>query len=235
MCLCKIMYLARCICRMNTETDSASVLPDPAAVFACALSLWQASQKRAVDEDLDLSECFNGMDQLMREIMRIANQFEAWACLHINFNELENVWSYLLEDNFGETCLADIFPTALASALVSFGDADCLRVALRLNLPIIFDDRLPIPVDITALNPVAGSPFKKFRIQTVRDAIENEDSFPYVAGDDPFDEQFESPYFGLYGVCEDGMLELITSHSTYGEAVQLARKLAPGIDFPDAP
>jgi len=216
---------------MTTETDSAIELSDPAAVFACALSLWQASKKRAVDEKLNLSECFNGMDQFMREIMRIANQFESWSCLHIEFNELDEVWSYLLEDKFGETCLATVSLTALAS----FNDSDCLRVAMRLDLPIIFDDRLPIPVDITARNPVAGSAFKWFRIQTVRDGIENEDSSPYATGDDPFDEQYESPYFGLYGVREDSMLEFITSQPTYGKAVQLARKLAPGINLPDTP
>jgi hypothetical protein len=216
---------------MNTETESATELPDPAAVFACALSLWQASQKSATDERANLSECYNGMDQFMREIMRVANQFEGWACQHIDFTETDDVWSYLLQDKFGETCLADIFPTALAS----FCDEDCLRVAMRLKLPIKYDDKLPIPVDITAYNPVAGSPFKSFRIQTVRDNVEDEYSRAYTPGDDPFDEEFHSPYFNLYGVGEDGVLEFITSHSTYTEAVRLARKLAPGIDFPDAP
>jgi hypothetical protein len=216
---------------MNTETNSATFQPDPAAIFACALSLWQAGQKLAEVEKLNLSECFNGTDQFMREIMRIANQYEAWSCLHINFSELEDVWSYLLQDKFGETCLASIDPIALDS----FDESDCLRVALRLQLPIIFDDKLPIPVDVSALNPVTSSPFKKFRIQTVRDSIENEDSSPYVMGDDPFDGDFESPYFSLYGVGEDGLLELIADRSSYSEAVKLARKLAPGIDFPDAP
>jgi hypothetical protein len=234
-CLRKFMYLARCICRMNTETDSATNVPDPAAVFACALSLWQACQKRGEVEKLNLSECFNGMDELMRETMRIANKFEAWACFHIDFEELNEVWPYLLQDKFGEICLIDIFPNELASALTSFGDSDCLRAALRMKLPIIFDDKLPIPVDITALNPVAGSPFKRYRIQTVRDAIEIEDTSPYVIGDDPFDSDFESPYFSLYGVGEDGLLEFIADRSSYSEAVKLARKLAPGIDFPDVP
>jgi hypothetical protein len=165
----------------------------------------------------------------MRESMLIANQFEAWSCLHINFKELEDVWSYLLQDKFGDTCLAAIPLTELAS----FDESDCLRVALGMKLPVIFDDQLSIPVDITALNPVAGSPFKRYRIQTVRDAIEIEDSSPYVMGDDPFDSDFESPYFSLYGVSEGGLLEFIADRSSYSEAVKLARKLAPGIDFPD--
>jgi hypothetical protein len=216
---------------MTTETESATVLPDPAAVFASALSLWQASQKHVGKEKLNLSECYNGMDQFMREIMRIANQFEAWACLHIDFNELDDVWPYLLEDKFGGTCLAAILPTALTT----FDDSDCLRVAMRLQLPVIFDDKTPVPVDVTALNPVAGSPFKKFRIQTLRDAIEGDYSAAYTLGDEPFDEEFDSPYFGLYGVGEDGLVEFIAERSTYTEAVKLALKLAPGIDFPGTP
>jgi len=216
---------------MNTEIDSAIEAPDPAAVFACALSLWQASQKRAGDEKLNLSESYNGMDQFMREIMRIANQFEEWACLHIDFEELNEVWSYLLEDKFGETCLARIDPTALAS----FDDSDCFCVAMRLQLPIIFDDKLPIPVDLTTLNPVAGSPFKHFRIRTMRDAIESEDSLAYASGDDPFDEDYDPPYFDLYGVSEDGSIDFIASRPNSYEVVKLARNLAPGIDFPDTP
>jgi hypothetical protein len=40
----KAMFLARCLCRiMMTETESAIVSSNPAAVFACAVSLWQAS------------------------------------------------------------------------------------------------------------------------------------------------------------------------------------------------
>ncbi len=72
---------------MTTETASATVHPDPAAVFASALSLWHACQKRASEEKLNLSECYNGMDQFMRELMRVANQIESWACSHIEFNE----------------------------------------------------------------------------------------------------------------------------------------------------
>jgi hypothetical protein len=216
---------------MSIETESAIVLPDPAAIFASALSLWHASQKHADKEKLDLSERYNGMDQFMREIMRIANQFEAWACLHINFSKLEEVWSYLLEDRFGAACLA-VLPQ---SDLANFDDHDCLRVAMRLSLPIILDDKTPVPVDITAFNPVAGSTFKKFQIRTLRHPIEEEDAAVYTWDNDPFDAELGPPHFGLYGVGEDGVLEFIAERLTYAEAVKLARKIAPGIDFPDAP
>jgi len=107
-CLPRATNLARCICRdMKNKIESTTILPDPAAVFASALSLWQVCQKHAVgDTKLNLSECYNGMDQYMREVMRVASQFETWACLHIDFDELNDMWPYLLEDRFGENCLA---------------------------------------------------------------------------------------------------------------------------------
>jgi hypothetical protein len=217
---------------MTTETESATVLPDPAAVFASALSLWQACRKHAADTaKLNPSECYNGMDQFMRELMRVGDQFEAWACSHVDFKELDDVWPYLLEDKFGETCLAVLSPGALAR----FDDSDCLRVAIRLRLPVILDDKLPVPIDLSAHNPVSGPGFRAFRIQTVRDSVEDGDPTPYTADDEPFDEEFGHPYFGLYGVGEDGKLEHIADRRTYAEALSLAQKLAPGVAFPTVP
>lgn len=64
--------------------------PDPAAIFACAHSLWDACQKAiAADSKLNLGEAYNGMDQFMRELMRVAAQFENWSCQHLDFSELD--------------------------------------------------------------------------------------------------------------------------------------------------
>lgn len=60
---------------------------DPAPVFACALSLREACLKSAeANSQLNLSDCYNGMDEFMREMMRIGNLFEAWACEHVAFD-----------------------------------------------------------------------------------------------------------------------------------------------------
>lgn len=216
---------------MNTEISSASEQIDPAAVFACASSLWEACQKCANDDRINLSECYNGMDQLMRVVMRIANQFEAWSCSHVKFAEISDVWPYFLENKFGKACLDAMLPTGLES----FNDSDCLRVAMCLRLPIILDDKLPIPFDAIATNPVPNSPFQKFIIQSVRNANDDNDVMAYTIDDEPFDDNFGEPYFGLYGVCEDGLLEHIADRKTYAEALALAKKLAPGIDFPEEP
>jgi hypothetical protein len=211
---------------MNLEHPSA---PDPAAVFASALSLWQECQKQAKsDVNLNFSESYNGFDQFMREIMRVATQFETWACQHIDFDEFTDVWPYFLEGKFGKQCLSAMLPTGLDA----FDETDCLRVAMRMRLPIINDGKLPLPVDLIAPNPAAGSPFKQFRIQSVRNHIEGEDTSPYTWDDEPFDAGFDIPYFSLYGVGEDGLLEHIADRKTCAEAVSLACKIVPGISFP---
>jgi hypothetical protein len=203
---------------------------DSAAIFAIAMSLWEACHKSAkANSQLNLSEAYNGLDQFMREIMQVASEFESWACHHIEFAELDEPWPYLLQDHFGETCLQVLLPDKLAV----FDASDCLRVALLLGLSVKLDSNLPVPVDVIATNPFysTGSGFRKFRIQTVRNSVEDNDCVVYSAGDDPFDSNFGPPYFGLYGVGEDGLSEHIADRTSYSEAVRLAQKLAPGVNF----
>lgn len=216
---------------MGNELEAGTPPSDSAAVFACALSLWEATKKQAMGERLNLSECYNGVDQLMREVMRIGNQFEGWACRHISFEALSDVWPYLLEDRFGDACLDVLLP----SALTAFDETDCLRVALRLRFPVKVDNKLAVPIVVCAANPVVDSAFRGFRIQTVRSSLEDNDATPFTADDDPFDENFSRPYFGIYGVNHDGRLEHITDRPTYGEALSLVQSLAPAIELPAIP
>ena len=151
--------------------------------------------------------------------------------MHVDFEMLDDVWPYLLESGFGKACLETATPTALTA----FDDKDCLHVALKLNLPIKLDDKLPIPVNVKAPNPAHESVFKEFRIQTVRDSIETEFTEPFTQADDPFDPDFYAPYFGLYGVDDHGLLEHIADRRTYAETMAFAKKLVPGIEFPVTP
>ncbi len=217
---------------MANEPELCTIQPDPAAVFACALSLREACLKSAeANPQLNLSESYNGMDEFMREMMRVANLFEAWACEHVAFVQTSEVWPYLMEDKFGDACLEFMLPSALAE----FDDTDCLRVALRLRLPIQADDKLRVPVDVRASNPIAGSEFREFRVQTVRDDLDEGDVAPFTTDDDPFDEEFGPPYFALYGVGDDGLLEHIADRDTYSDALNLAQNLAPGVALPLKP
>lgn len=217
---------------MSNETEPGSPQLDPAAVFACALSLREACLKGAkANPQLNFSDCYNGMDEFLREMMRVSNLFEAWACAHVVFEELNEIWPYLMEDKFGDACLDYFLPSELAE----FNDNDCLRVALQLRLPIQADDKLRAPVDVRAPNPIGGSEFREFRIQTVRDDLDEGNVVLFTTDDDPFDEEFGPPYFALYGVGDDGLLEHIADRDTYSDTLNLAQKLAPGLALPLKP
>ncbi|MEQ1859795.1 MAG: hypothetical protein ABMA13_07665 [Chthoniobacteraceae bacterium] len=206
--------------------------PDPAAVFACAMSLWKACDEAAkADDALDLSDAYNGMDELMRVVLRIGEAFERWCCAHVEFGELSDVWPYLLQDRFGTACLSAMLPHGLAQ----FAEADCLRVAMRLPVAIKVSEQLPIPVDLPAPNPITGSVFREFRIQTQRNHLDDGEAITFSAEDEPFDEEFGPPYFVLIGVAAENATEIIAARRTYAEIVTLAAKLAPGIAFPRAP
>lgn len=203
---------------------------DPAALFACALSLHNACLKAAdTDPQLNLSECYNGMDQFMREVMRIGGLFENWACAHVAFDELEEVWPYLLEAEFGAGCLA----LMTADALAGFDRDDCLRLALHLRLPLWVDGTLPLPLRVEV--PLDGAGFTALVVQTVREECGGEEISAFVEGDDPFDENYGALWFGTYGVGPDGMSEHIADRRTYAGARELVGKLVPALPLPERP
>jgi len=219
---------------MSTETTSPLHQPDPAAIFAIAQSLWEACQTQtARDPKINLSEAYHGMDQFMRELMRVASQFESWACRYIDFPELAEPWPYLLQDRFGEACLQFKPVTELAA----FAEPDSLRVALRLRLPVKRDQGLPVPVDLRADLPSRdGVPgFCAFRIQTIRDELPGPQCAALTWDDDPYDPAFSPPFFGLYGVTAAGLSEHIADRPTLAAALALTHNLVPGLEFGSAP
>lgn len=204
--------------------------PDPAAQFAIAHSLWQACHDHAAKQQgVNLSETFNGMDEFMRVVMQIGERFERWACEHVRFENLNDVWPYLLQDRFGDTCLELITLEGLAD----FTEEDCLRVSVLLRLPVFAANGLPVPIYLEVANPVIGSSFKTLRIQTFRRLVNDDVEEPFVFGDDPFDENFEAPFFSLYGIDADGSEECIADRPSYKSMRDLALKLAPEIGFPE--
>lgn len=203
---------------------------DPAAVFACALSLHTACLKSAKnDPSVNLSEAYQGSDQFMREMMRVADLFETWACEHVAFEALDDVWPYLLENHFGDACLAFMEPGGFAG----FDHDDCLRLAFRLQLPVWADCGVPVPVFVERAHPVSTSTFRFLRIRTVRDSMVENGVDSFNAEDDPFDEEFSAPYFGIYGLEDDGTVEHIADRDSYAGARELMENLLPGIGFPE--
>ena len=204
--------------------------PDPAAVFACAKSLHDACLAREeVEPELNLSEVYQGMDVFMREVMRVGELFETWACRHVAFNELEDVWPYLLDERFGAVCL-EIMD---ADSLAGFDGEDCLRIAFKLRLPMWVDGSLPLPFCVEAPNPLARAEFQRLRIQTVRRELDDDGGVDaFTEDDDPFDENYGAPFFGIHGVKQDGLRERIADAETYQAARGLLEKLLPGLGFP---
>lgn len=210
---------------------SENTATDPAAIFGCAISLRDAALKLAPSSGLSLSDVYGGMDGFMREIMRVATHFETWATAHVAFDHLGQIWPYFMEDHFGTACMA----VMEASALEGFDEADCLRVSQQLDLPLFYEDGLNLPLHVTAPNPVSGSPFTHLGIQTLRLNREDGEAVPFVSGDDGEDPDFDYPTFALHGISAEGLWEPISRLATYREAVSLASKLAPGINFPERP
>lgn len=202
--------------------------PDAAAIFAGAMSLWKACHERyPPNSERAPGKIFNGTDEFMRVVMEVAGRFEDWACRHVDFGELVERRPYLIEHSFGAHC---VFVVGVTN-LLQFDDRSCLRIALRLGLPLKATEHLPVPMDASAPNPVVDSAFPTFRIQTVR-RIAGTDSYePFTVDDDPFDERFDAPEFALYGIAEDGLLEHIADRHSLRDAVDLAEKIAPGVRF----
>ena len=204
--------------------------PDPAAVFACAMSLHDACMKRAeADASLDLSDAYQGMDQFMRELMRVADLFENWACHHVAFEQLGEVWPYLLEERFGAACLERMD----AGFLSEFNEDDCFAVALRLRFPLWIDEGLPLPFLLEVGNPVSGSEFSNYRIQTFRTELESGELQPFVAGEEELDENFGVPFFAIHGMCRDGTTVPVAERGSYREAAGLLRAMFPGMELPE--
>lgn len=199
---------------------------DPAAVLGAAISLWQACQQ---EPRLDLSACYRGGIEWMREVMRVATLFETWATRHVCFDEFGECWPYYLEDRFGDACVGLIG----ADGLARFEAADCLRVALRLRLPVVCSDALTVPLEIEAANPVSESAFRRFRIQTMFCTAVEERIVSITADDDLHDKVRGTPVFVLYGIGPDGLVEHIADRPTYAAARELALKLAPGLELPE--
>ncbi len=217
---------------MSGDPSANLATPDPAAVFAIALSVWQAIHGHASrNPAFNLSDAYHGVDEFMRVAMRIGHSFEEWACAHVVFEETNDVWPYFLEAQFGTACLS----TLDAALLAEFNDGDCLRVAWQLRLPLRADGTLPVPVCVTAANPVPGAGFSAFRIQTFRAATDGDGVESFTNSDEICDDEPESPDFAIYGIDGSGLLEHIADRRTYRDALALVRRLAPGLELPDIP
>lgn len=205
---------------------------DPAAVFACAVSLQSAClDLQAKDPTFNISESYNGTDQFMREIMRVGELFEAWSVAHVIFDELDEVWPYLLEEKFADACLHTRQPGSLSS----FDDTDCFCTAIQLKLPLHGRNGLPIPCDLRRQNPLTTSRYRSYQILSVQEHLTENHIHPFSSVDDLADERYGKIFYGFYGIDEHGEAAHIADRNTYAEARTLAHALFPNIGFPESP
>ena len=192
------------------------------------MSLWDSCHAEAKERpDCNLSEIFSGIDGFMREANRIGTLFEEWACRHIEFDELTDVWPYILHDRFGGTCRA-VRPV---EELSMFSEIDCLYVALSLRLPLRDSPKLIIAVDLRAVNTVKDSGFPFFLIRSVRCSRLTEEVVRFSKDDDPADGDHGQPFYSLYGDRLDGLAEHIADRDSLAGILRLAEALAPGLEF----
>jgi hypothetical protein len=121
--------------------------PDPAAIFGAAESLYRVGEIRAgtrnrdysyspllQDSLVNLSEAYHGGDNFMRECMRVATMFERWACAHVDFERMDEVWTYWLQEDFGDS-VYDL--QGNVTSLASFKIPDCRKVAVAMGMPLV--------------------------------------------------------------------------------------------------
>ena len=107
--------------------------PDLAAILGAACSLkvvW--IEDAGLETRLRLTEVLPGVDSVMEEILRIAIRFETWSCRNVDFEELNEVWPYYLEAEFGRACSEALD----LQRLPAFGDPECAAIARVLGLPL---------------------------------------------------------------------------------------------------
>ncbi|MGC3992108.1 MAG: hypothetical protein QM796_20925 [Chthoniobacteraceae bacterium] len=207
---------------------SSSDSPDSAGIFAAALSLWLECERLQKEKSKPFENGYaNGRDQLMRDMMAAAQLFESWACKHVYFDELNEVWPYLLEEHFGPVCLAEM----PLETIGEFNQQSCMEVAIALKIPLRLDSGLIFPINLQANVGDSQMAFRKLRICTVRTFIED-GSVECFCWHDVNDGEWSTPYYGVYGIDGDDSVEHIADRNSYLSAVSLAQKLSPSIDFP---
>ena len=145
----------------------------------------------------------------MRVVMRVATRFENWATGHVAFEKLDDVWPYMMEDRFGAACVDAMG----AENLAAFDDNDCLRVALRLCLPVKSSAGFCIYIDTFFQGPVPieRDENNKPVVYSTREEAERE-----IAGD-----------------CIERLRQFLAGERDFGDAITVEEYIVPVTAYPD--
>lgn len=106
--------------------------PDPAAALGVAISLSKLGESKVYRENI--SDTYAGGDEFMRQCMRVGELFETWACDHVDFEALDDVWPYMMQDKFADAAKSAGFDPLNLREIN--GDAECLEIAKALKLTL---------------------------------------------------------------------------------------------------
>lgn len=189
----------------------------------------------------------NGGIGAMDCVFMAATSFISWCDTRVEFDDLEDPWSYLLEDKLGDAMrdagLFEQFADLYTSDPVNWERAAHLA-AVHMGLTLKFDPRFEMPVDVTEECPARPSMYSHLRIYTVRDKAGEggkSDVVQFTADSHPYDDDYGKVYYGFYGVFgpnvpeQEGQLSHIMDFDTYEIALQTVRAAYGSSLFPDTP
>lgn len=185
-------------------------------------------------DDFDISEAYQGVDECMRRCMHLGRVFEVWACDHIHFDSLQNVWPYYLEDHIGPA-IEKMFWEANHTIPIMWDDSDLLSLAVNLRLPVLIAETTGSSMDIVWELPRSRpGEFQAYQVRTVRTTPDGESVEHYSIGDAAHynnDDNHSPILFALYGSldAEDPVWEFVFEMPSY-EALRITAQRLLGAD-----
>lgn len=235
---------------------------DPAAVFAIAHALFVLLESKAAargehqqedDNQESIWEDHGGQDGALRNFMSTASIFEAWACKHVAFDELADIWPYKLMDSFGEAWKKMAgenyyhrdhphrnmtHPTP--------GPGMCYQLARLMELPVFYrenDELIPLLVHVQNLpskQPDLGMdtvPVTTWRFSTVKVSLQSDgptllSRYTVTSAEPKLNEHIE---LMLEAVTANGSSVVVGYFPTYDDAAKHALSLNPDLELPELP
>ena len=109
---------------------------DSISTFVATHSLYLRASLLAESNGTNLSRCYDGGVGFIGECVRIGNEFDAWACEHVDFDQMAETWPYLLEGQFGRIAIE---VAGGEQGLVSLGTTQWPLIAAKLKCVLLID------------------------------------------------------------------------------------------------
>jgi hypothetical protein len=190
--------------------------PDAAAEFAIAKGLYDYFANK---QSYDISEIYNGADEFMRRCAHLGRLFEAWSCDHVDFNAMQDVWPYYLEDHVGPA-VESMFWEQNCEIPVRWGEDELLSLATKLRLPVRIQNTPNCSMNVEwAAAPAQQGRYQRYQVRTVRHSEDGWAMEHYTVEDAQERHAADNDHpvlFALYGSLESsGEWEFICEAPSY--------------------